>query len=828
MKKLLLLCLVSLCTISLSAQFPGMGGFGKKKKKIKGKIEGSLIDSTTRQAIPYATIALTKAGSEKIVNGILSEEDGSFKFSDVLTGKYDMLISFLGYEDKIIKDVELTLKDPDYKIDQILLSPSAVLLDAVEVVEERALFENKVDKIVYNAENDASVAGGDAADVLRKVPTLSVDLDGNVSLRGSQNIRILINGKPSGMFSTNVKDALKMFPADQIKKVEVITSPGAKYDGEGSGGIVNIITKKENIEGVAGSVNGSLGNRQSNGSLNLNVGKGRFGFTGNGSFFYSHPVDAENNFLRTSLAGDTLYVYEGITNTSRLGFNGSLSAFYDFNAFNAINSSFSLRGFGFDQNGDASGILGGSGFNRLSDNGNLTSGFDWNTDFTKKFEDNETRELVFAVQVSGNDQDQENIVMDRLLTSTDFFRDENIFNDGDNLEITGQIDYVHPIGNSNKLEVGIKSVNRNIVSDSRFSLFNNQSQDYDLIDPSRSNIFDYDQDIAAGYASYNFFFKKFNIVTGARYERTTITGYSDPDSDNILVVDSSYTNILPNIAISRSLKNFKTIKLSYSQRIQRPSLQFINPFRNTTDIANLVQGNPTLAPEITHQIELGYNTNILGVTIFSSFYYRKTEDIIEQITIEDNGIGINTFDNVGENNSFGLNFFSTKSVGKFTIRGGGDVYTYDATGVVDGEQLANSALSYRIFTGGEYSFTGTLKADFFGFFQAPRFTLQGQNPSFSIYGVGFRKEFKNASLGLRIIEPFVANKSFDADITGTDFRQVSNFTLPFRSIGINFRYKFGKVDFKERRSKIKNTDLKQGEEGTGGGGNSRGMQGGRN
>jgi len=828
MKKLLLLSLISLVSISLSAQFPGMGGFGKKKKKIKGKIEGSIIDSTNRQAIPYATISLTNAGSDKIVNGILSEDDGTFKFSDVLTGKYDMQISFLGYEEKIIKDVELTLKNPDYNLEKILMTPSVVLLDAIEVVEERALFENKVDKIVYNAENDASVSGGDAADVLRKVPTLSVDLDGNVSLRGSQNVQILINGKPSGMFATNAKDALKMFPADQIKKVEVITSPSAKYDGEGSGGIINIITKKENIEGIAGSVNGSLGNRQSNGSMNLNVGKGRFGFTANGSFYYSHPVDAENSFLRSSMAGDTIYSYNGITNTSRLGFNGSISAFYDFNAFNAINTSFSLNGFGSDQQGDAVGLLVGSGFNRANDNNTLFSGFDWNTDFTKKFEDNETRELVFAVQVSGNVQNQENIVMDNLLGSSDFFRDENIFNDGDNIEITGQVDYVHPIGNSNKLEVGVKSVNREILSDSRFSLYNDQTSAYDRLDPARSNIFNYDQDVAAGYASYNFFFKKFNIVTGARYERTSIRGVSDPETDNILVVDSSYTNILPNIAISRSLKNFKTIKLSYSQRIQRPSLRFINPFRNTSDIANLSQGNPNLAPEITHQIELGYNTNILGLTVFSSFYYKKTEDIIEQITVQADGVGVNTFDNVGENNSFGLNFFTTKSVGKVTIRGGGDVYTYDATGIVAGEELANSALSYRLFTGGEYTFTGTLKADFFGFFQAPRFTLQGQNPSFSIYGVGFRKEFKNASLGLRIIEPFVANKTFDSDITGSDFRQVSTFSLPFRSIGINFRYKFGKVDFKKRKSKIKNTDLKQGEDGNGAGGNSGGMPGGRN
>jgi outer membrane receptor protein involved in Fe transport len=789
------------------AQFP-MGG--SRGPKIKGKIEGIVLDTTTNQPVAFASVALRRGGTERILNGVITDEEGKFKLGDVTNGKYDLFITFLGYEGKLVTNAETTLADPDLDLGAIYLTSSSIILDAVEVTEKRALIENKVDKIVFNAEDDSSIAGGDAADVLRKVPLLSVDLEGNVSLRGSQQVRILINGKPSGMFSSNVADALKMFPADQIKKVEVITSPGAKYDGEGSAGIINIITKKTEIEGIAGSINASVGNRQNNGNFSLNVGRGRFGFTTNGGVFYSVPQDADNSFTRTDLAtNNVLYTFGGITNTQRLGFNGSANAFYDFNAFNAINSNLSLRGFGFDRDGTSSGDFFGQSFDRISVGSTLVSGYDWNTDYTKKFENSDTRELVIAVQVSGNINDQENLVTETGFTS----RDETVLNDANNLEITGQIDYVQPIGKSNKLEMGFKSVLRDIDSDSDYS-----------VQTAQSNLFLYDQDVLSGYMSFNFFFKKFNIVTGLRYEHTDIKGDGDTDVQKF---DFNYDNYLPNIAISKTLKGFRTVKVAYSKRIQRPSLFFINPFVNNTDFGNISQGNPFLEPEITDQYEMSYNTNFLGFTIFSSVYYKRNRSLIEQIAVVDESVTgntLNTYRNVGVNNSVGINIFSSKNIGRVTFRGGGDIYTYNATGEIDGQEISNDALSYRLFTNGELAISGTIKADFFGFFQAPRFTLQGENASFSIFGIGFKKEFKNSSIGLRIIEPFSATKSFDSDITNpvAGFRQVSSFNLPFRSIGINFSYKFGKVDFRERRSKIKNTDLKAGEAGNGQQGNQSG------
>ena len=827
MKKLLLSFLFLVVSISLQAQFGGFGNQGGPK--IKGKITGAVIDSLSQQPVGFATISLRRAGRDKIINGTLSEDNGKFSFANISPGKYDIEISFIGYDKKLRSNIETTKKNPDNNIGMLYMLPTDYLLQEVEVKEKRALFEHKVDRIVFNVEDDSSVSGGDASDVLRKVPMLSVDLDGNVSIRGSQNIKILINGKPSGMFSSNVADALKMFPADEIKRVEVITSPGAKYDAEGSGGIINIVTKKSNIEGVAGSINATGGNRQNRTFINFDAGKGRFGSTLNGSVFWSVPQDGKFTFERSddTPQGQRILTQSGITNTSRLGFRGSASAFYDINAYNSLNTSFSTRGFGFDTDGNTSGSLvspiAGQNltFDRHNIGDNIFEGFDWNTDYTRKFEGSDVQELVFAYQLSRNNQDQDNTVFET--SSIEFLnRDELIFNDSDNFEHTGQIDYTHPVSKKVKLEAGAKAVIRDITSDYQYSVRDFGSTGDYVLDAARSNIFNYDQNVLAGYGQLSFPIGKLQFIGGLRYERTEIGGTFDRAEFDF---SKDYDTWVPSFTISKPLPKFRNLKLSYSKRIQRPSLFYINPFNNTTDRTNVRVGNPRLNPETTHQIEAGYNTRIAGFNIFGSAYFKRTNDIIEQIlSINDNGISINTYDNVGRNNSFGINMFVNKSIKKLNIRFGGDIFSYNGEGIVNGEARANQALQYQIFTSGEYSFTGTVKADFFGFFRSDQPTLQGSTPSFSIFGIGLRKDLKQWSVGIRIIEPFSKNKSFNTELEGQGFRQVSGFELPFRSFGLNVRFKFGKVDFKERRSKIKNTDQKSGgdDQGQQGGGNQRG------
>ena len=261
----------------------------------KGKITGVVLDSTTTKAVEFANVALLDPNTKSPINGSVCDDQGKFVITDVAHGKYIVSISFLGYKTKAIA-VQLTDKNSDLDLGNVQISPTAIMLKGVEVTAQKNLVEEKVDRLVYNAEADATAKGGDATDVLRRVPLLTVDLDGNVSLRGSSNLKVLINNKPSTITATSVADALKQIPADQIKSVEVITSPSAKYDAEGSAGIINIITKKNTLEGLTLNINSSAGFRGSNLGLQGGYRKGKLGLTlgGFGRANYNTPGSFTN------------------------------------------------------------------------------------------------------------------------------------------------------------------------------------------------------------------------------------------------------------------------------------------------------------------------------------------------------------------------------------------------------------------------------------------------------------------------------------------------------------------------------------------------------
>ncbi len=818
-RTLLTLFALALALSSLHAQGRPHGqGRQAQAPALKGKITATVVDSLTGQPVAFATAVLVDPRSGKQIDGQISDDKGQFRMIDIPVGTYELVITFLGYADRRLP-VVLTPEKPDAAFQPVYLLPTGISLDEITVTAEAAVVENKVDRIVYHAEKDVTNRGGDASDVLRRVPLLSVDLEGNVSLRGSSNIRILINGRPSGMFSTSVADALRMIPADEIKSVEVITSPTAKHDGEGSAGIINIITKKNKVEGIGGNLNASAGTRLNNAVLGLSAARGRGGIHLNGSMFYAPPRPGVVSFYRRDEVNGQARILDqrGDSKAARLGFGGNAGAFYDFNAYNGITTRLNYRG--FDQMTQTRidalitdpALTENQTYQRLGQLERLTYSYDWNTDFRRTWPDSK-REWVLGFQLSGNVSDTRNdITIDGTPDALDYA--EKALNEGDNLELTLQTDYTHPFGKKVLLETGVKGVRRRIGSEYDYQVFDSTAMAF-VPDANRSDLFHYLQDVGAAYVSFHLELNdKWGVVAGARYEHTLISGSFDSDGRSF---ENEYGNLLPSFIVSRKLPRFQQLRLAYTRRIQRPSLFYINPFSNNTDQRVVQVGNPYLSPEVTDQLELSLHTRLKGVMLNLAAYYKQTHDVIESfLEVTPEGISVTTYRNIGQNRSVGANVFASTTIAdKFTLRGGFNLFTYNLSATIDGQRLSNQAILYNGNLNASVRLPHGLRAEVFGFWNSPRLTLQGRNPSFSIYSFGLAKEVlqKKGQLGLRLVEPFNKYKYFDSELEGDNFYQSSSFGIPFRSIGVNFSYRFGKMEFNPQsklRNRIKNDDLKK-------------------
>ncbi|MDX1942499.1 MAG: TonB-dependent receptor [Saprospiraceae bacterium] len=837
MKKLLFASFLFLGIYSLlSAQNPMQGGAPGNFQRgtgpsITGKISGTLVDSTTNTPVEFATVVVVNPSTGKQLDGGITDDKGEFKLPDVRLGTYELHFSFLGYQNKVISGIELTPEKPDFEAGRVFITPEGVTLNEVQVTGQAAVVENRIDKLVYNADKDVTSMGGDASNVLQKVPLLSVDSEGNVSLRGSSNIQILINGKPSTIFSTNAADALKTIPADQIKSVEVITNPTAKFDGEGSGGIINIITKKKNAEGFTGSINATVGNRSNRGSLNLNLTRGRFGlnFSGNGWYGPSRP--SYNDYLRIDQVDGQERTLEqhGDGESENFGPRGNLGMFYDINAYNNISSSIGFRGFGRNSESVTDAIYLDPTLNlnqdytRTSSVRSFNSGFDWNTDYKRTFKKPD-QEFTLGFQLDMDFSDSEN-AFDQAGNDVSLLQKNINQNLGINSEITLQADYAHPISKAIKLETGAKSILRQIDSDFSYDEFDFTTNQY-IRNSGASDVFYYDQNVYAGYLSFNIKLgKKYGMVVGSRYEHTEIGGDYD---FNETTFSNSYGNFLPSLILSHNLNQFSSIKLSYNQRIRRPGLNFVNPYVNLSDPRDVTVGNPELLPEVTNQFEVNYGTYVKGIVVNTSVFYRLTNDNIESfLEIGEDGISRNTFRNIGQSESIGASMFSSVNIkDKLTLRGSATVSTYNVEGIVNGEDLSRTSVVWNGNLNGTLTLKKGFKIEAFGFYNSPRQSIQGSRASYSMFSFGLLKEFsKQFTMGLNISQPFQEYRKFKNTSEGTNFFQESTNGFADRSIGLNITYRFGKLEFKDRNNGKgeRNNDLMKGDdEGQGGGGTRNG------
>ena len=787
--------------------------------KGNGKISGFVSDEAAKTPVAFATVALVDKTTGKTVDGAITDDKGKFTINRVANGHYTLTITFLGYDAKVIDNLTVGSKD-EVKVGPIALKANTKALNEVSVVGEKPLVEDKVDRMVYNAEKDITNTGGTASDVLKKVPGLTVDLEGNVQLRGSANIRVLINNKPSTVMATNIADALRQIPSDQIKTVEVITSPSAKYDAEGSAGIINIITKKNGLQGANGTVNASYGTRNSNVNSNLNYRKNKFGLnTALGTNWNNNPGKQTGETYYTGLSSiDRLHQTMAGKRVGNFHFL-QLGTDYDLTPKSNLAAGIRMQSgnFAFKTTQASTQYLQKEvvGLNTRRNNIEFENmNYDVNLDYSRQFS-KPGQELTVLGLLSRNNRDNYNYAdvynRDNQLT----LQEQNL-NDAYNEEKTLQADYTLPLAKDQTLEIGGKAILRYAESDYRFLLADPGTGIF-VIQPNRTDIFAYHQDVAAAYASYGFSLnKKYNFKLGTRYEHTSIRGdFTSTET----TINQDYDNFIPSIAISRTLKNNQTVKFNYTKRIQRPQLYYLNPFENRMDTFNIQVGNPNLEAELTNAYELGYSTFFKsGTSVNASVYWRQTNNSIQSFTLPTaEGVNYTRFGNIGRNASYGLSLSgNTKFLQKGNISGNINVFYTDLESRSAQLEAANGSMMYNANLNASYTFPKGISAQVFGMLNSPRVTLQGKSSSWTYYNLALKKEFlqKKVSISAGIDNPFSQTLKLRNTFKTINSEQDNVLYVYTRQFRISANYQFGKMDFKNqpgRKKKISNDDAKAGE-----------------
>jgi outer membrane receptor protein involved in Fe transport len=783
--------------------------------KVKSRITGTVVDKDANVPIEFANVVIIDPATSKAVDGTVCDTDGKFVLL-LIPGAYKMSVSFVGYESTTI-DLPVTQKKDKVDLGSIKLSMSPKILQEVTVEGKKLPIEEKIDRMVYNAENDQTTKGGDASDVLKRVPMLSVDIDGNVSLRGSTNVLVLINNKPSTITANSVADALKQIPADMIKTVEVITSPSSKYDAEGSAGIINIILKKNTLEGVFFAADATGGNRGSALNLSANYREGKMAFSLTASQRATYNL--VSNFLNeqtTKVSGDTL---SNIQRSNNIG-NGVNSQYlfgwdYDINSKNKL--SVTLR-YGeqdqkqyqndlFTQSFQAGDLQSSS--LRQAKNTTTSNSVDASLTYTRLFAKKD-RELNFLVIFSRNNPINGFVTDNYDPANSGFLNSYKNVNHGFTEDYSLQLDMKEPLTEKQFVEFGVKDIARNVNTQYQYFIAEAPGGDYVLTENKQlTNDFTYNQNIRSAYLSYTLAANNgYSFRVGSRYEYTTIRAAFRNESDfNV----PSYGVLVPTLNLSRKLKDGRMIRLSYNRRIQRPSLRDLNPNLQASNPLNASMGNPNLKPEYTDNVEIAYNTFYKIATFnMSAFMRYNTNDIQPARSIRGDTI-ISVSQNIGTEANYGVTLFTSLNItDRFQVSGGADLFyrilknnsndpTINAT---------NHGLTKNFRVSANYSLPKNWMIQFFSMFQGRNYNLQGYRTGVINHSLSVRKDVmrKHGSVGLTVDNFATPSFNVYSNLHSAYLDQRTTTDLHNFIFRVSLSYKLGKLKVSERKTGLNNEE----------------------
>lgn len=794
------------------------------KSSNAGQITGSVLDAGTLKSIEYATISVFKKDQSKLITGSISNAQGSFSIKDLAFEKYTVKIEAVGY--KAVSFDSLLIDPTHLKINlgKLKMQASIVQLETVKISGTKKLIENKIDKMVFNAENDISSQGGIATDMLKKIPMVSVDIDGNVSLGGSGGIRFLINGKPSTAYGSSINDVLQAIPASEISKIEVITSPGAKYDAEGLGGIINIILKHSRARGYNASINGSMGTRIENGSINANVRDKNFGvnifFSRNANLLAATPKTIDRTTQDVLNQTTMIMDQDGSSDVKRHGGNAGLNLDWTYKKRNSFTASFTSNNYQSISSGAndqhfttkmANGSLLSESLIHSLSNGNWGgSGSNISANYKRTFV-KEDRELDILFNSGFNSNHSSSSAMQyAVLSNTLNFGSVSVNRPSDKI-YEFQIDYAEPLTSALKLNLGVKSNGMHIQSASEVSTANAAKPLSN--NPYLSNGLDYNQHVSSVYSELEFpLTKKLGMKIGGRYEHTeTVARYSSVQTEQINPI---YNSFVPSLFMMHQIDDDRNIKLSYNRRLRRPWTDELNPIVNVSDPKNMQLGNPFLLPQYGNRIELSYNQQIKdkGSFMFQLFYRGSRRDIQPYVKyypsykVGDStyyNVNVSRSENIGFEENWGLNVYADLQVNeKLSFRPNLFYYYRRILNSIDSKYDAYSN-NYRSTLNITYKFSKNFISEFFGNFNSARNEVQGKYPSFTSYSFAFKRPFNNkkGSVGLVANNPFGLYIKQGTIISGPNFSSNIIRYIPSRSFGISVSWRFGKLEFKKDKNK---------------------------
>ena len=592
-------------------------------------VSGIVTDSETSEPLEYATISLEhKRIPDKIFGGI-TDENGKFSV-DVNPGMYNIKIDYISFESYVNENLRVV---GNTDIGNIALNIDVSMLDEVEVRAERTQVEIRLDKKIYNVGQDITVKGGNVSDVLANIPSIDVDFDGNISLRGNSNVRILINGKPSGLVGLSGPQGLRSLPSESIEKVEVVTSPSARYSAEGTAGILNIILKKQNLLGFNGNFNVNLGiprNEGINGTLNVRNEKvNLFGTVNVSNSENSGTFFSETKYTRQDLTIDE--TNDSDYNNKNIFFNLGSEYYFDDNT--------SLTISGFYKKGDDSSFLTNivndisrgsisSTNKRLRDETEMDESFEYALDFYKDYDrDGQTLSARISYEESEDDglEDIEDFATFPLVSESVF---EKVSNIDFQKRLLGQVDFVYPIDTETEFEFGYRGRFLERETDYDVSFLSGNSF---ISDSGLSNIFNYKESVNSLYTQFGKKFDKLSALFGLRYENSKQE--INQKTTNQFEI-KKYSDLFPTLNLAYEFSNQESLTFGYSKRIRRPRGWDINPFPRRNSVTSFRRGNPFLDATFTSALELDYLKRFKKFTLNTSIFYRQSDGNIERITEE--------------------------------------------------------------------------------------------------------------------------------------------------------------------------------------------------